>query len=208
MAAFTCGADQPQEMAAKARSYTSARAIKLKLTGDEVDTARVRAVRDARPEVRLSVDANQGFSRAFLDRLMPTLVESRVALLEQPFPVGQEGWLDGFRSPIPIAADESVQSLVDIPRLVGRFDVVNIKLDKAGGLTEGLAMARAAEALGLKAMIGNMLGTSLAMAPGFLVGQLCSVVDLDGPILLKRDRVDPVDYTDGWMTCPEALWGN
>jgi len=197
MATFTCGADGPQEMAAKARSYSSARAIKMKLTGEEVDGARVHAVRDARPEVWLSVDANQGFSREFLDRLMPVLVESRVALVEQPFPVGKEAWLDGLRSPISIAADESVQSFADIPLLVGRFDVVNIKLDKAGGVTEGLAMARAAQAQGLKAMIGNMLGTSLAMAPGYLVGQLCSVVDLDGPILLKRDRSNPVDYTDG-----------
>ncbi len=115
--------------------------------------------------------------------------------------------MDGFRSPIPLAADESVQSLADLPGLVGRFNVVNIKLDKCGGLTEGLAMARAARDLGLDTMVGNMLGTSLAMAPAFLVGQLCKVVDLDGPVFLRSDRADPVDYTDGHVRCPEGLWG-
>lgn len=128
-------------------------------------------------------------------------------LIEQPYPVGHEALLDGFDSPIAIAADESAQSLRDIPDLVGRFGVVNIKLDKSGGLTESLAMARAARQYGLEAMIGNMISTSLAMAPAFLVGQLCTVVDLDGPILLKSDRSIRAQYEDGYITCPEALWG-
>jgi L-Ala-D/L-Glu epimerase len=179
---FTCGANTPEKMAAAAGAYANAQAIKLKLTGDPSDADRVRAVRQARPEVWLGVDANQGFTRASLERLMPTLTDTHVALIEQPFPIGQEALRDGFQSPIAIAADESVQDLHDIPGLVGRFNVVNIKLDKCGGLTEGLAMARAARALGLDTMVGNMLGTSLAMAPGFLVGQLCNVVDLDGPV--------------------------
>jgi len=109
---------------------------------------------------------------------------------------------------IPIAADESVQSLADIPGLVGRFRVVNIKLDKAGGLTEGLKMARAAHELGLGTMVGNMLGTSLAMAPAYLLGQKSQVVDLDGPIFLKADRENPVRYEGGFIHCPEALWGS
>jgi L-alanine-DL-glutamate epimerase-like enolase superfamily enzyme len=204
---FTCSADDPLRMAATARAYANAKAIKLKLTGDPIDAERVRAVRMARPDVWLGVDANQGFTRGVLERLMPVLVEMRVELIEQPFPIGQESLLDGFQSPIPIAADESVQSLSDIPALVGRFGVVNIKLDKCGGLTEGLAMARTARALGLETMVGNMMSTSLSMAPAFLVGQLCNVVDLDGPVLLKTDRTTTVQYADGFIACPGTLWG-
>lgn len=204
---FTCGADTPDKMVAAAREYVLARAIKLKLTGEPVDAERVRAVRAARPDVWLGVDANQGFTLPFLERLMPVLVEANVRLVEQPLPIGQEAQLDGFASPIPIAADESVQSSADIASLAGRFDVVNIKLDKCGGLTEALAMARASRALGLETMVGNMMGTSLAMAPAFLVGQLCSVVDLDGPVFLKRDRAATVRYDNGLLTCPEAVWG-
>ena len=204
---FTCGADEPEKMAMTARSYVGARAIKLKLTGGASDAERVRAVRDAMGDVWLAVDANQGLSRPALERLMPTLVDNGVALIEQPFPVGEEALLDGFQSAIPVAADESVQTLADLPTLVGRFKVVNIKLDKCGGLTEGLAMARAARELGLDVMVGNMLGTSLAMAPAFLVGQLCDVVDLDGPIFLKADREPNAVYTDGYISCYEELWG-
>jgi len=195
-------------MAVKARAYVGARAIKLKLTGDAVDAERVRAVREVLPEVWIGVDANQGFSPASLEKLMPRLVEARVALIEQPFPAGQEALLDGFNSPIPVAADESVQSLRDVPSLVGRFNVMNIKLDKCGGLTEALAMARAAHSLGLDSMVGNMMGTSLAMAPAFLVGQLCDLVDLDGPVFLKSDRTDAVQYVDGFISCRETLWGD
>lgn len=205
---FGCGADTPEAMASAALAYTHARAIKLKLTGEPIDAERVRAVRDALPGVWLAVDANQGFTRSFLERLMPLLTDMRVSLIEQPFPVGQEVLLDGFQSPIPIAADESVQSSADIPGLVGRFSVVNIKLDKCGGLSEGLAMARASREHGLDAMVGNMIGTSLAMAPAFLVGQLCQVVDLDGPVFLRSDRVSPVQYANGFVMCPETLWGN
>jgi L-alanine-DL-glutamate epimerase-like enolase superfamily enzyme len=194
-------------MAEAAKGYGNARAIKLKLTGESVDEARVRAVRDAKPDVWLGVDGNQGFTRSALEKLLPTLVQTRVSLIEQPFPVGEEAWLDGLASPIPIAADESVQSSDEIESLVGRVQVINIKLDKCGGLTEGLMMARRARELGLDCMVGNMMGTSLAMAPGYLVGQLCNVVDLDGPAALKVDRDNPAEYLDGHITCPEALWG-
>lgn len=175
-------------MVAAAIAYNSAKAIKVKLTGDSRDAERVRAIRAARKDVWLGVDANQSFTRDSLERLMPTLLETRVKLIEQPFLVGQEGLPDGFNAPIPFAADESVQGLADLPGLVGRFNTVNIKLDKCGGLTEGLAMARAARELGLDVMVGNMIGTCVAMAPAFLVGQLCSVVDLDGPTSLMADR--------------------
>lgn len=207
MTTFTCGAEAPEQMAARARSYPNARAIKLKLTGEPSDAARVRAVREVLPEVWLGVDANQGFTPETLETLMPTLVALRVALIEQPFPAGEDDALEHIDSPIPIAADESVQGLVDMAALVGRYDVVNIKLDKCGGVAEGLAMAAAAQRLGLEAMVGNMLGTSLAMAPAFLVGQLCSVVDLDGPIYLQRDRTPSVSYVDGFIDCPAILWG-
>jgi L-alanine-DL-glutamate epimerase-like enolase superfamily enzyme len=204
---FTVSAKDPATMAADAQAYVQARAIKLKLTGDAEDADRVRAVRAARPDVWLGVDANQGFTRPILDRLMPALVEARVSLIEQPFPIGKEAELDGFASPIPVAADESAQSRADLPALVGRFQVVNIKLDKSGGLTEALAMAREARQLGLEVMVGNMLGTSLAMAPSCLVGQLCSVVDLDGPIFLSADRSPAVRYENGTILSPPSLWG-
>jgi L-alanine-DL-glutamate epimerase-like enolase superfamily enzyme len=204
---FTCGADYPKKMAAAAETFRDARAIKLKLTGEALDGDRVRAVREARPDVWLGVDGNQGFTRAGLEELMPVLVEAGVSLIEQPFPLGDEAALDGLGSPIAIAADESVQSLADIASLVGRVQVVNIKLDKCGGLTEGLAMARTALELGIDCMVGNMIGTSLAMAPAYLVGQLCKVVDLDGPIFLTDDRESSVRYADGYIECPEELWG-
>ena len=205
---FTCGADTPEVMVETARTYKDARAIKLKLTGQPIDRDRIRAVREGLPEVWLGVDANQGFSQQFLEELMPVLVEMKVALIEQPFPIGQDSLLDNFQSPIPIAADESLQSLGDIKAMAGRFNVVNIKLDKCGGLTEGLMMARAAREIGLDIMVGNMTGTSLGMAPAFLVGQLCDVVDLDGPVFLRRDRSIPVRYSDGRISCPDELWGN
>lgn len=204
---FTVGANDPEKMAADARAYGQARAIKMKLTGQAADADRVRAVRAARPDVWLCVDANQGFTPASLASLMPVLLDARVQLIEQPFPVGQEQSMEGLRTPIPFAADESAQGLVDLPKLAGRFKVVNIKLDKCGGLSEGLLMARQARQLGLEVMVGNMVGSSLAMAPAFLVGQLCSVVDLDGPVLLSRDRPTTVVYEDGRVSCPDALWG-
>jgi L-alanine-DL-glutamate epimerase-like enolase superfamily enzyme len=206
---FTVGADDPAVMAEGARKYTHARSLKLKLTGDlDVDVARVRAVRAARPEVWMGVDANQGYTIDALDALLRELVSAKVALLEQPLARGREADLQGFSSPIPIAADESALSLGDLPGLLGRFHTVNIKLDKCGGLTEGLAMARKARELGLGVMVGNMVGTSLAMAPGFVLGQLCDLVDLDGPIFLSRDRLPAATYAQGKIHCGEEIWGS
>jgi L-alanine-DL-glutamate epimerase-like enolase superfamily enzyme len=208
MTTFTCGADEPRRMAAVASTYRDALAIKLKLTGDPADADRVRAVREARSDVWLGVDANQGFTRAHLEKLLPTLIETRVALIEQPFAIGHDALLDGLQLPIPVAADESVQGLADIAGLAGRFNVVNVKLDKCGGLTEALSMVRAARASGLRPMVGCMTGTSLAMAPAYLVGQLCDIVDLDSPTYLKRDRSHPARYSEGFFNCPEMLWGH
>jgi len=205
---FTIGADDPGVMAHDALEYARARALKLKLTGDlDVDIARIRAVRAARPECWIGVDANQGFVADDLDALIPALVAADVRLLEQPLARGREADLDGLRCPIPIAADESALTLEDIDSLVGRFHVVNIKLDKCGGLTEGLAMVKRARECGLAVMVGNMVGTSLAIAPAFLLGQLCDVVDLDGPLLLAADRLPSIEYRDGDVWCPARIWG-
>ncbi len=204
---FTLGAEEPEQMAEGARRFTAARALKLKLTGEPADAERVRAVRIARPDALIMVDANQGFTRKSFERLLPMLVGAQVALVEQPFPVGRETELDGLSSPIRIVADESVQDRNDIDRLAGRFNVVNIKLDKCGGLTEALAMAEQARRAGLGLMVGNMGGTSLAMAPAFVLGQLCDIVDLDGPIPLKSDRSPCAHYGNGHVSCPDSLWG-
>jgi L-alanine-DL-glutamate epimerase-like enolase superfamily enzyme len=205
---FTLGADDPAVMAAGARKYAQARSLKLKLTGDlDLDIARVQAVRAARPEVWMGVDANQGYGIDALDSLVSALIPADISLLEQPLKRGREADLQGFSSRIPIAADESALSLGDLAGLVGRFDVVNIKLDKCGGLTEGLAMAHEARRLGLRVMVGNMVGTSLAMAPAFVLGQLCDVVDLDGPIFLAQDRTPSMTYVNGTAWSGDDVWG-
>jgi len=205
---FTVGADAPDMVAAGAKAYRGARALKLKLTGEtDIDIERVRAARRARPDVWMGVDANQGFTPASLEPLVPVLLECDVSLLEQPFARGREKDMEGLKLPIPVAADESCQNLEELETLPGRFDVVNIKLDKCGGLTEGLMMAARAKQLGLKVMVGNMVGTSLAMAPAFVLGQLCDVVDLDGPVVLVQDRQPSVRYDNGEIWCPPAVWG-
>jgi L-alanine-DL-glutamate epimerase-like enolase superfamily enzyme len=205
---FTLGADDPAVMAAGARKYAQARSLKLKLTGElDADIARVQAVRAARPDVWIGVDANQGYAIDALDSLIGALIPANISLLEQPLKRGREADLEGFSSPIPIAADESALSFGDLAGLVGRFDMVNIKLDKCGGLTEGLAMAHEARRLGLKVMVGNMVGTSLAMAPAFVLGQLCDVVDLDGPIFLAQDRTPSMTYVDGTAWSGDDVWG-
>ena len=205
---FTLGIEDPEVMAARARRNVQARALKLKLVGDsEVDVARVQAVRAARPDVWLGVDANQGYTADALPALVEALLLERVSLLEQPLQRGREAELEGFKSSIPIAADESVLNLSELPAAARRFDVVNIKLDKCGGLTEGLALAQEARRLGLDVMVGNMVGTSLAMAPGFVLGQQCDIVDLDGPTFLVRDRQPGVTYENGQIWSSEQVWG-
>ncbi len=207
MTTFTIGADDPSYMAERARAFGDARALKLKLTDDEFNAERVRAVRAARPDAWIMVDANQGLTRDSFARLLPALEQTRIALVEQPFPVSKEAWLDDLRSPIPIAADESVQDHADLAKLVGRVDTINIKLDKCGGLTEALVMASRARTMGFDLMVGNMSGSSLAMAPAFVLGQQCEVVDLDGPLYLREDRAPSARYDHGTIWCPDELWG-
>jgi L-alanine-DL-glutamate epimerase-like enolase superfamily enzyme len=205
---FTLGAGAPDDMAKGAIAFAGAIALKLKLTGElDLDIARVNAVRAARPDCWIGVDANQGFGIDDLDALVAALVAADVQLLEQPLKRGREADLQGFKRRIPIAADESVLSLADVSSAAGLFDVINIKLDKCGGLTEGLQMARRARSLGMQVMVGNMVGSSLAMAPAFILGQLCDIVDLDGPIFLAADRTPSIVYENGKAFCPESLWG-
>ena len=206
---FTLGADEPEVMAEGARRYSHARSIKVKLTGElELDIARVKAIRAARPDVWLGVDGNQGFIIDQLDELVAALEGQQVSLLEQPLARGRETDLNGYKSPVPIAGDESLLTLDDLPAAVGRFDVVNIKLDKCGGLTEGLLMAEEARRLGLGVMVGNMVGSSLAMAPAFVLGQGCDIVDLDGPTFLAEDRTPSVVYADGNIMAGPEVWGS
>jgi L-Ala-D/L-Glu epimerase len=202
---YTVGADTPEAMARTVAACRDARHFKLKLTG-EGDAARVRAVRAARPDAWMGVDANQAYDVISLRAVLPALLEARVELIEQPVRIGREHDLAGFDSPIPLAADESVQSLSDLPNVVGLFDVVNIKLDKCGGLTEGLAMIAEIRRLGMKPMVGCMAGTALAMAPACLAGGRCDLVDLDAPMFLAQDRRPPAQYREGTVFCPDG-WG-
>ncbi len=206
---FTLGADEPESMAeAAVGRLADAKSIKIKLTGElELDIARVKAIRARRPDAWLGVDANQGFDVRELEPLAAAMAESAVSLIEQPLKRGREDDLKGFRSSVPIAGDESLCTLADLAKAPGRFDVVNIKLDKCGGLTEGLLMVEEARRLGLGVMVGTMIGTSLATAPGFVLGQICDLVDLDGPTFLAADRRPAVVYRNGDLYAGPDVWG-
>jgi L-alanine-DL-glutamate epimerase-like enolase superfamily enzyme len=205
---FTLPADDPQVLADKVDRLSFARAIKLKLDGDiAADRERISVVRKARPDAWLSVDANQGFELSDLEELAQALREFSVALVEQPLRRGDETSLEQWKPGIPVAADESILDLEELQERARYFDVINIKLDKCGGLTEGLKMARAARLMGKQVMVGNMGGSTLAMAPGFVVGQLCDVVDLDGPYGLADDPLAETIYSDGKIFVPELIWG-
>ncbi len=206
--AFTLSLDTPDGMArAAAKAALRHRLLKLKLAG-EGDRERVAAVRAGAPDARLIVDANEAWTDRDVTAEADALVPHGVALIEQPVAAGRDALLDGVRSPIPLCADESCHDRADLDRLVGRYAAINIKLDKAGGLTEALALAEAARARGLALMVGCMLSTSLGIAPAMLVAQGASWVDLDGPLLLGRDRAPAIDFTDGRVHPPtSALWG-
>jgi L-Ala-D/L-Glu epimerase len=206
---FTLPADDPAILVERLKEFGAARAIKLKLAGDlAADAERVRVVRTARPDVWLGVDANQGFGADTLDALVAMLVDADVALLEQPVARGNEAVLDGWKSAIPIAADESILDLNELEQQHARFDVVNIKLDKCGGLTEAFMMAKRGRALGMKIMVGNMAGSTLSTAPAFILGQLCDVIDLDGPWSLADDPLASGLYGDGLVYVPSHYWGS
>ncbi len=204
---YTLSLDTPQIMAEAAVTAPQYKALKLKLAG-EGDLDRVLAVRAVRPDAEIIVDANQAWSERQLREFAPKFAELGIRLIEQPLPAGGDEALLGYESPLPLCADESCQSVDSLPSLLGKYRYVNIKLDKTGGLTEALRLARAAKRMGFKLMVGCMAGSSLSMAPAFIVGQLCDLVDLDGPLLLTRDVPHPIHYDGGRMSLPErALWG-
>lgn len=205
--AFTIGLGTPEAITARATAARHMPLLKIKLDARRhVDV--VEIVRRACPDSRLIVDANQAWDFAQLVALAPALAALGVELIEQPLPVGQDGALADYASPIPLAADESCTDRASLPPLVDRYDFITLKLDKSGGLTEALALARQAEAAGLRLMVGCMAGTSLAMAPALLVAQRCDIVDLDGPLLHSADRPHRLTYEGGRILPPEpALWG-
>ena len=205
---FTLSADDPSALAAKVKRLASAKAIKLKLDGNiDIDRERIAVVRGARPDAWIGVDANQGFVRDDLDALARALRDFSVELVEQPLRRGDEASLHGWKPGIPVAADESILDLEELHERGRYFDVINIKLDKCGGLTEALKMAQTARELGKGLMVGNMGGSTLAMAPGFVLAQLCDFVDLDGPYGHADDPLAAQIYDDGMVFVSETIWG-
>ncbi|HEX6442285.1 MAG TPA: N-acetyl-D-Glu racemase DgcA [Stellaceae bacterium] len=205
--AYTLSLDTPEKMGEAAARERHRPLLKLKLTGDG-DIERVRAVRRAAPQSRLIVDANEGWNERHLNEVMPALAEFGVELIEQPLPAGKDDALARVPHPIPVCADESCHTAEDLDGLLGKYDAVNIKLDKTGGLTEALRLAAAARERGFKIMVGCMIGSSLAMAPALLIAQQAEVVDLDGPLLLASDRAPGLRYDGSTVHPPEpALWG-
>ena len=205
--AYTLSLDTPEKMQEAAARHAHRPLLKIKL-GGEGDMARLEAVRAGAPKTRIIVDANEGWSAELYSELAPHLVRLGVALVEQPLPAGEDDMLAEIARPLPVCADESCHDRASLPGLKGKYDVVNIKLDKTGGLTEALALRAAAEAEGYGIMVGCMVGTSLAMAPAVLVAQGAAVVDLDGPLLLAEDRAHALKYDADGVHPPEPeLWG-
>lgn len=205
---FTIGLeDTPAAMAEKARCASDYPVLKIKLNDDR-PLERLVAIRAARPDANLVVDANQGWSFDLLTDILPQCAELRLDMIEQPLPRGSDEQLEGFESPVMLAADESCQDRSELEQAARRYDMINIKLDKTGGLSEALALARAARQKGCKLMVGNMLGTSLGMAPSFVVAQLCDFVDIDGPLLMRSDRDCAMRYTGPTVDVfDRRLWG-
>jgi L-alanine-DL-glutamate epimerase-like enolase superfamily enzyme len=205
--AFTLGVDTAERMAQTAAASRRYSLLKIKLAG-EGDAERVAAVREARPDADLIVDANQAWHERQLSEFTARFAALGVQLIEQPLPAGQDGALSGFATAVPLCADESCQTTESLPALQGKYRYVNIKLDKTGGLTEALRLARMARDMGFELMVGCMAGSSLSMAPAFIVGQLCDFVDLDGPLLATADLPNGIRYEGSRMFLPErSLWG-
>ncbi|MBB5220573.1 L-alanine-DL-glutamate epimerase-like enolase superfamily enzyme [Amaricoccus macauensis] len=205
--AYTLSLDTPDAMRAEAARQASRPLLKIKLGGDG-DMARLEAVRDGAPAARIIVDANEGWTPESYAALAPALLKLGVEMVEQPLPAGDDAALAGMARPLPVCADESCHDRASLAGLAGKYDVVNIKLDKTGGLTEALALRAEAEALGFGIMVGCMVGSSLAMAPAVVVAQGAAFVDLDGPLLLAADRPHGLHYDAGGVYPPEPeLWG-
>ncbi len=205
--ALTIGIGSPREMGRAARDNAGRALLKVKLDGELV-VERVRAVREGAPEARLVVDANEAWDMGLLRDVAGELAAAGVEMIEQPLPAGEDGELDGHAWPVTLCADESCHTGEGIDALAGRYGMVNIKLDKTGGFSGALALARAARGRGLRTMVGCMVSTSLAMAPAFLAAQDADIADLDGPLILRRDRVPGMDYEGSLVhPPPERLWG-
>ena len=207
MTAYTLSLGSPEEMEAAAAKHAHRPLLKIKL-GTEADMPRVEAVRRGAPKSTIIVDANEGWSAEVYSELAPHLVRLGVSMVEQPMPVGQDGMLSEIERPLPVCADESCHDRKSLPDLKGKYDMINIKLDKTGGLTEALELRRAALEEGYGIMVGCMVGTSLAMAPATLIAQGAQIVDLDGPLLLSEDRAHALTFDDKGVHPPQAaLWG-
>lgn len=205
--AYTLSLGSPTDMAARAARDASRPLLKVKL-GANGDLARIEAVRAAAPHSTIIVDANEGWTEEQYEELAPLLVRLGVALVEQPFPAGQDAALAGLERILPVCADESCHDRSNLAALSGKYDFINIKLDKTGGLTEALALEQEARAAGFGIMVGCMLGTSLSMAPALLLAQDADFVDLDGPLLLAGDRATPLSYRGSLIDPPsQDLWG-
>ncbi|UWQ95951.1 dipeptide epimerase [Rhodobacteraceae bacterium M385] len=205
--AFTLSLDTPENMRAAAAKHGHRPLLKIKL-GTPDDMARLEAVRAGAPKAAIIVDANEGWTADVYSDLAPHLIRLGVQMVEQPLPVGEDDMLAEIARPLPVCADESCHDRASLPGLRGKYDMVNIKLDKTGGLTEALALRDAARAEGYTVMVGCMVGSSLAMAPAMLVAQGAEIVDLDGPLLLAEDRTPPLTFDGSTVHPPEpALWG-
>lgn len=205
--AYTLSLDTPENMRLAAAEHAHRPLLKIKL-GTADDMGRLEAVRAGAPEARIIVDANEGWTAEVYADLAPHLVRLGVAMVEQPLPAGDDDMLAEIERPVAVCADEACHDRAGLDRLVGKYDMVNIKLDKTGGLTEALALKEAAMAQGFQIMLGCMVGSSLAMAPAVLPAQGAAVVDLDAPLLLAEDRETPLHYDADGVHPPEtALWG-
>ncbi|MEN0088756.1 MAG: N-acetyl-D-Glu racemase DgcA [Pseudomonadota bacterium] len=206
---FTLSMAEPRAMAEQARAHADHVTLKMKVgAGDGEDTARIHAVRAAAPDARIVVDANEAWSADNYHDMMRHCASAHIALVEQPLPASDDEFLRNAPRPVPVCADESAHCSKDLPRLLGKYDFVNIKLDKSGGLTEALLMQKQARTMGFGIMVGCMVGTSLAMAPAMILAQDAEHVDLDGPLLLAKDRETPLPYTTNTIGPPPTdLWG-
>ena len=205
---FTISLDTPAAMAAVAKVHATAPILKLKLGGDNPDLARVKAVREAAPAARLLIDANESWTSDHYCKVAPALCQFGIELIEQPFPADADEVLETLDHPVPVCADEGCHTTADLPRLKNRYEMVNIKLDKSGGLTEAMLLTERAREAGFKLLIGCMVCTSLGIAPARLLASAADYVDLDGPLLLAGDRHHAVPYANGRIGIPpRELWG-
>ena len=205
---YTISLDTPEKMGAAAKASANAPILKLKLGGDEIDLARVQAVREAAPAAGLLIDANESWSPALYREIVPALNGLKIELIEQPFPADADEVLETLDHPIPVCADESCHNSADLVRLTNRYEMINLKLDKTGGLTEALVLSDRVRESGFKLLIGCMVGTSLSMAPARVLASAADYVDLDGPLLLARDRDHGLTYENNRIGLPSReLWG-